>query len=265
MQSVIEENRFFNSIINYSLLAVFFITASLLIHFFLPIDRESPFPTSLPISYCDEKTEEEEIAMNFQNFISEASLKSVSENSKIDMGLTLYRQPMTKAAVEWFYTHITEDKDIANAILEQADAYNVPVSLAFALAHTESHYKADAIHKNTNSTIDRGLFQLNNNSFPKLKEEDFFNPFVSAKYGVSHLRFCLDTAGNDVAALAMYNAGTTRVRSNKTPQTTLNYVGNIIGYQKTLEELFEQEVVAYYEPHLNLDAGINIAYASNSN
>ena len=259
MKSIVYENRFYNSVISYSAMAVFFAAAALLIHFFLPADREYPFPTTIPITYCEDESDEE-ISRNFQNFISELSVNT--EKAETDMGLVLYRQPITRTAVEWFYTHITGDKEVAQAILEQSDIYNVPVSLAFALAYTESRYNINAIHKNTNNTIDRGLFQLNNNSFPKLAEEEFFNPVISAKYGISHLRFCLDTAGNDVAALAMYNAGTTRVRSNKTPQTTLNYIGNIIVYQKTLDELFAQEVVEYYGP--TLEPGFKLAYASNN-
>ena len=102
----------------------------------------------------------------------------------------------------------------------------------------------NAVNTNSNTSIDRGLFQLNSNSFPNLTEADFYNPKTSAKYGLSHLRFCLDTAGNEIAALAMYNAGTKRVRSNGTPQMTLNYVSGIINYRNGLEELFTNQVIA---------------------
>ena len=118
------------------------------------------------------------------------------------------------------------------------------------MAYTESRYNPKATNSNVNASIDRGLFQLNSNSFPTLTEADFFDPYISAKYGMSHLKFCLNSAGNEVSALAMYNAGTGRVRSNKTPQSTLNYVGKIITYQKMLESLFADEVEAYYETRL---------------
>ena len=133
------------------------------------------------------------------------------------------------------------------AILEEAEKNDIPLSLAFALAYTESRYDVNAVNRNRNASIDRGLFQLNNKSFPQLKEEDFFNPVVSAKYGMSHLRYCLDTAGNEIAALAMYNAGTGKVRSNSTPQTTLNYVSKIDSYRKGIDRLFEDDVLAFYE------------------
>ena len=61
------------------------------------------------------------------------------------------------------------------------------------------------------------------------------------------LKFCLGYAGTEVSALAMYNAGTQRVRSNKTPLTTLNYVGKILAYQRMLEQLFAEQVTPYFE------------------
>ena len=77
---------------------------------------------------------------------------------------------------------------------------------------------------------------------------------------MAHLKFCLSSAGNEVSALAMYNAGTGRVRSNKTPQSTLNYVGKIITYQKMLESLFADEVEAYYETRLMPSITVAVAY-----
>ena len=160
----------------------------------------------------------------------------------------MYRAPLSRAATEWFYNQITGNPDVTHAILSEADKNDIPLSLAFALAYVESNYKVNAVNKNTNQSIDRGLFQLNNQSFPDLTEADFFDPYVSAKYGMSHLRFCLNTAGNQVAGLAMYNAGTGRVRSNKTPQSTLNYVGKILSYQSMLAQLFEEQITTYFEP-----------------
>ena len=163
-----------------------------------------------------------------------------------DEGLALYRQPQSRPAVEWFYTHVTSNREVALAILENADKNDIPLSLAFALAYVESRFKTDAVNSNSNYTIDRGLFQLNSASFPKLTEAEFFDPKVSAKYGMSHLRYCMDVAGNDITALAMYNAGTSRVKQNKTPQHTLNYVAKISYYSGRLDSKFSSEVLAFY-------------------
>ena len=172
---------------------------------------------------------------------------AVNHARKSDTGLLLYRDEATKDKVVWFYSHITGSETVANAILVNADKNDIPLSLAFALSYVESRYKARAVNHNKNSTVDRGLFQLNSSSFSKLSEEEYFNPDINAKYGLTHLRFCLDTAGNEVAALAMYNAGTVKVKSGSTPQMTLNYVSKIMSYREGLESLFAQEIVAKLE------------------
>lgn len=175
----------------------------------------------------------------------------VNHTKKADMGLRLYRSLQSRVAVVSFYNKITHNAEVTLAIIENADANDISLSLAFALAYTESHYKSTAINKNKNTSIDRGLFQLNSNSFPKLTEAEFFDPYTSAKYGLAHLQFCLDTAGNETAALAMYNAGTTRVRSNGTPQVTLNYVDLIMNYRYGLDALLTTQVAVLYESELN--------------
>ena len=92
---------------------------------------------------------------------------------------------------------------------------------------------------------------MNNSSFPKIPEIDFYSADVSARYGLSHLRFCLNTAGNEIAALAMYNAGTGSVKKNSTPQITLNYISQIENYRASIEELFAVEVLALYNTDSN--------------
>ena len=215
---------------------------------------------SVPVVKAATEVENEVIA-DFNNLIEEAGF-SAARIKTGDNGLSLYRQPNSRAAVEWFYLHVTGNRATAMAILEEAEKNDIPLSLAFALAYTESHYNVNAVNKNRNSSIDRGLFQLNNRSFPQLKEEDFFNPAISAKYGMSHLRFCMNVAGNEVAALAMYNAGTNKVRADSTPQVTLNYVGKIMAYQDKLDRLFADEVLSYYETTRPV-TGISVAFLGN--
>ena len=168
-----------------------------------------------------------------------------------DEGLALYRQPQSRPAVEWFYTHVTSNREVALAILENADKNDIPLALAFSLAFVESRFKTNAVNANTNHTIDRGLFQLNSATFPKLTEAEFFNPKISAKYGMSHLRYCMDIAGNEITALAMYNAGASRVKQNKTPQHTLNYVAKISNYRVHLESKFSTKLLAFYSTSAN--------------
>ena len=204
--------------------------------------------SSLPVIAVSftEEAPKKEVPFFVEDVTDSFGIEVVDFGKQLDVGLELYRALPTRTAVEWFYTNVTGDMDVALAILREADKNNIPLSLAFSLAYTESRYKPRALNKNTNASIDRGVFQLNNKSFPALVEADFYDPYVSAKYGLSHLRFCLDTAGNEVSALAMYNAGTNRVRNNGTPQTTLNYISKIQTYRQGLDNLFESEVVVAY-------------------
>ena len=226
------------------------------------------FPTTEPTQTIEANTNvsvieetEEEITASFKEYFAEASLDILNED--VDKSLSLYRNTLSRSAVEWFYFQITGDKNVTQAILAEADNNDIPLSLAFALAYAESGYNVKAVNKNSNTTTDRGLFQLNSNTFPNLTEADFFDPYVSAKYGMSHLRFCINTAGNEVSALAMYNAGTGRVRSNRTPQVTLNYIGKIVSYQKMLEELFNEQVADFYDTQLH--PAIAVAYTKDIN
>jgi soluble lytic murein transglycosylase-like protein len=156
-----------------------------------------------------------------------------------DLILLLYRDGAFREDVLVFFQDITGSREIAEAILSNASVYNVAPALAFSLCFEESQYNPRALNRNKNQTVDRGLFQLNNASFPKLKVEDFYDTNVNAKHGISHLRWCLNTAGSEIAALAMYNAGETRVRSVGTPKSTLDYVSRILKRQRKIEEHFE--------------------------
>ncbi|MCR4578729.1 MAG: lytic transglycosylase domain-containing protein [Treponema sp.] len=253
-----EQNNFSSACIVAIFLCLVFFAGALLIYNLLPsetIQVAEAAPAEIAEIPDDSETTEDYIS-DFQDYFAEISLTQISDD--YDKGLTLYRQPLSRSAVEWFYYQICGNRNVTQAILSEAEKNDIPLSLAFALAHTESNYNSDAVNNNKNATVDRGLFQLNSNSFPALSEADFFDPYISAKYGMSHLKFCLNTAGNQVSALAMYNAGTGAVRSNKTPQTTLNYVGKIMSYQKLLDTLFTEQVVAYYEPQIA--TGIAVAY-----
>ena len=261
------QSRFVSSCFILSILFLFTAAVALAVYFMCPaektvsvteVSQAAEIPVIEALAEEDPADFEFEISEAFQEYLADISYCNLSD--KTDMGLAYYRQSASRAAVEWFYTHITGSKDIAQAILTEADKNDIPLSLAFSLAYTESRYNTKAVHNNANNTIDRGLFQLNSNSFPKLTEADFYDPFISSKYGMSHLKFCLNTAGNEVSGLAMYNAGTTRVRSNSTPQTTLNYVGNIMAYQKMLDNLFAQEVITYFDN--DFVQGITVAYAA---
>ncbi|MDR2258544.1 MAG: lytic transglycosylase domain-containing protein [Treponema sp.] len=169
-----------------------------------------------------------------------ASLPDPDENRNFIRDL--YRDPDYRNWVVSFFTSLCGSQNIAAIILANADAFDVSPSLAFALSWEESRYNPRAINRaNRDESIDRGLFQLNGRSFPNIAEADFFNPSINAWYGMAHLRVCLDSGGSEIAALAMYNAGTGRVRFQGTPKNTLDYIHRILEHQRRIERAFQAE------------------------
>jgi soluble lytic murein transglycosylase-like protein len=159
-----------------------------------------------------------------------------------DRILRYYRNRENRPEVIAFFSALAQSEAIALSILVNADQFDIPPSLAFALCWGESRFNPRAVNRaNRNHTVDRGLFQLNNESFPKLREADFFNPDVNAYYGMAHLRWCLDSGGSEVAGLAMYNAGTNRVKAGTTPRHTLDHVSRILEFRNGIESLFQAE------------------------
>lgn len=155
----------------------------------------------------------------------------------------LYAGEATRPLVIGFFAELTGSPQVANLILTEAARQDVPPSLAFAVAWEESRFNPRALNRNADS-VDRGLFQLNSKSFPKLSVADFYDIPTNVRLGVAHLDFCLDQGKNEVAALAIYNAGLTRVGKGGTPRNTLDYAARIVRWRDDLEDLFEVRVIA---------------------
>jgi hypothetical protein len=173
-----------------------------------------------------------------------------------DVILDAYRDEVYQEWVAAFFAGILKSsgffnkatsEETASAILTNASAFDISPSLAFALCWVESRFNPTAVNKkNRDGSIDRGLFQLNNCSFPKLKDADFFNPSINTYYGMAHLRWCLDTGGSIVAGLAMYNAGTIRVKAEGAPKRTLKYVSDILEFQRRIEDTFADHILPLF-------------------
>ena len=187
---------------------------------------------------------------------AELAFPVLNSEEEQDLILLSYRDETFRDDVLLFFQDMTSSREVAEAILSNASNYDVAPALAFSLCFEESRYNPRALNRNKNQTVDRGLFQLNNASFPKLKIEDFYDANVNASHGISHLRWCLNTAGTEIAALAIYNAGETRVRSVGTPKSTLDYVSRILKRQRQIEEHFAD---FYYRIVEERNAPIEIA------
>ena len=168
------------------------------------------------------------------------SIKELEQEKK-DLILTLFNMPEARERVIGFFAEISNSLEIAEIILTNAAAFEIPPALAFALGWEESRLNPRAVNnKNRDQSIDRGLFQLNSRSFPRLDLQSFFNPHVNSWHGMSHLRFCLDTGGSEIVALAMYNAGSGRVQNTGTPLSTLDYIGRIFKKRQSIEDQFRE-------------------------
>jgi soluble lytic murein transglycosylase-like protein len=163
---------------------------------------------------------------------------------KQDLVLKMYREPEAREWVTDFFTTICASREIAEVILANADQFDIPPALAFALSWEESRFnpKAENSTKNQDGSIDRGLFQLNNRSFPRLGAQTFFDPKINAYYGMSHLRFCLDSGGSEIMALATYNAGAGKVKNTGAPRHTLDYIHRILENREKIDARFHARV-----------------------
>jgi hypothetical protein len=168
-----------------------------------------------------------------------------------DPVLEYYRNPEFKEWVIDFFTNICSNREIAQVILINTDRFDVSPALAFALSWEESRFNPRAINRsNRDGSIDRGLFQLNNRSFPNLEIPAFYEIETNVRYGIGHLRHCLDSGGTEVSALAMYNAGTGRVRSTGAPHVTLNYISRILENRRKIESYFHLRLIREEEARL---------------
>lgn len=168
---------------------------------------------------------------------------SIDEKMPNDTVAAYYQDDATRREVLAFFASLTKSEAIAKAILDNAVRHEVPAGLAFAIAYEESKFNPRAKNENPNST-DRGLFQLNSLTFPDMTEVQAFDPRYNAQEGVKYFKHVLDISGNEVSALAMYNAGRTRVSKTGAPVTTLGYISRVLNYEKNIDSLFTAKVVA---------------------
>lgn len=174
---------------------------------------------------------------------SEELPTSIEEKNNTDTIAAYYKNLGTKQSVVTFFASLTDSTSVAIAILDNAVKHGVPAGLAFAIAYEESRFNPKACNQNETS-VDRGLFQLNSSTFPELTDAEAFDPSRNAKEGIKYFKHILDLSGNEVSALAMYNAGRTRVTQKGAPVRTLDYISRILNYERNIDSLFTAKVVA---------------------
>jgi hypothetical protein len=183
------------------------------------------------IVYAEEKAEDDYPVLSEKEETSDFALKYFRNYEYCDW-------------VIGFFAGVCSNREIAKAILENADKFNIPPALAFALCWEESRFNPHAVSRlNRDGSVDRGLFQLNSRSFPNLEVTVFYDIKINTYYGLAHLRYCLDSGINEVSALAMYNAGTGKVKSSGAPEVTLSYISRILENKRKIESQFHTKLI----------------------
>ncbi|MDC7228344.1 MAG: lytic transglycosylase domain-containing protein [Spirochaetales bacterium] len=168
-------------------------------------------------------------------------IRTVVVSDLHDIGYVLYDDDIFRDQIISYYAAVSGSYEIAEAVLRNAHKNDISFGLAFSLMWAESSFNPDAYNRNVVS-IDRGLFQLNSESFPQLSRDDFYDIETNVSNGLAYLRYCLDLGENEIVALAIYNAGHGRVSGRGAPLMTLEYISKILEYKSELERDFERYI-----------------------
>jgi hypothetical protein len=123
--------------------------------------------------------------------------------------------------------------EIQSQITAAALQNGVPPSLALAVAKRESSFNPNAVSPpNKNGTQDYGLFQINSSNLATFGVVDPLDPTQNIQAGTQLLGQLLrQYNGDQVKALAAYNAGSTAVDSGRIPPSTQAYVASVLSNQ----------------------------------
>lgn len=145
-----------------------------------------------------------------------------------------------------FYKNIIGDQKITYFVLKYAKENHLEPSLLTAVIKTESNFNTQAISYNVNGSIDRGLCQLNDLTFPEIHPDAFFDPEINIQSGAKFLKWCLSSSNNNIVkALAYYNAGIGNVSKKNISETTLNYINKVISEKKRIDDEYERFITTY--------------------
>lgn len=127
--------------------------------------------------------------------------------------------------------HTIPDK-YADMIAENAERNGVPVWIVARMIEWESGWNPRRkSQRNANGSYDYGLMQLNSRyldeyswKYNEGEEIDPYDPETNIRVGVRYLSHLRAHTASWYEALWAYNAGLSRVRAQKMPETTLNYL-----------------------------------------
>jgi soluble lytic murein transglycosylase-like protein len=157
-----------------------------------------------------------------------------------DALLALYRDDHLKPLVVEYYSLLTGDQAITQAILDTCNQLDLNPSLGFAMAWNESHFNPRAVNYN-DGTIDRGLFQLNSRTFSGLDRKTVFDPRANALRGLTYYKKAYVRLGSEERALGYYNSGIGLISERTLPRTTRAYVKKILSDR----DMMDRDAIAW--------------------
>jgi hypothetical protein len=136
-----------------------------------------------------------------------------------------------------FFNTVTNNDAITNTIISKCVKYNVAITTAMAIAMVESNFTPRATNRNTNGTVDRGLFQLN--SFRNWKESRYFDIEANSEEAISHMSNLKFRYNNDEMNMALaYNSGVGSVQFENVPASTYKYNYLVFRTKQAIENEF---------------------------
>lgn len=119
---------------------------------------------------------------------------------------------------------------IQSMIVQAANQYGVPPSIALGIASHESGFNPNATHLNTNGTTDYGVMQLNSTTVQTLGVQNPLDPQQNINAGVSLLASYLNQYGGNVnQALQAYASGPGSL-SNPPNSVASQFIGYVTSY-----------------------------------
>lgn len=193
---------------------------------------------------------------SYTNNMNVHTTKITSSETKIDSLEDILKErnsikKQTQIKQKKKYTAVNKINVVSTTEQSQIPKYNVPLSLdlqkyiyklsvskglpyemTLAVIKTESNFNSKLTHRNSNGTIDKGLFQINSVHKKWCKElgvTDLYNPYQNAKIGIELLSSIYKKYPNMHKALMVYNMGLNGAKRNwKTGRGSTNYSRKVI-------------------------------------
>jgi hypothetical protein len=187
-----------------------------------------------------------EIVSEASNWFDKARYeKSLTDTSKYYTGFQINEQIArlyNQVNFVDFYNQFIPDRELIKATLQYGLKYNAPINSAFALCKGESQFNPMAFNRNTNGTVDRSYWQLNNGHRRNWKVADFYNVWKATPEALRQFRDSINFANDITFAWLTYNMGMGGARPwiavKQIPEFRKDYINEISDFEDMLNKAF---------------------------